>query len=235
MAINIPYPDASELHLKIGVGACRLEVAPGTSDSWVTGTYEDPTGFVPARIVQEGGTARITQTTNWADLKGWSGRAPRFNLALGTARPYALTIESGASDNVLELGGLPLNRLLVQYGAGKMDVTFSAPNPQVMEQLTVNSGAGRLVMQGLGNANLSQMNAEGGAAAYVFDFGGILQQNANARISTGLRSVIGSLDIGDGFMKKEGTFWTQAAITGDAPVLTIRASVTLGSLMLRTM
>jgi hypothetical protein len=251
MDINIPYPDTSDLYLKIGVGACRLQVAPGEGGAWVTGTYEDPTGLVAARILQEGGTARITQTTNWADLRGWSGGVPTFNLTLGTARPFALTVESGASDNTLELGGLPIRQLVIHYGAGKMEVSFSTPNPQVMEQLTVNSGAGSLVMKGLGNANWRQMNAEGGAAAYVFDFGGALRQSASARISTGLcsveirvptssaakittESVVGNLDIGDGFMKKEGAFWTQAALTGDAPLLSIRASVTLGSLLLRT-
>jgi hypothetical protein len=34
-------------------------------------------------------------------------------------------------------------------------------------------------------------------------------------------------------MKKEGAFWTEAALAGKRPVLTIRTSVALGSLRLQ--
>jgi hypothetical protein len=44
---------------------------------------------------------------------------------------------------------------------------------------------------------------------------------------------LGSVDVGDGFTKREGAFLTEGALSGNVPVLTIRAGVRLGSLQLR--
>ena len=38
----------------------------------------------------------------------------------------------------------------------------------------------------------------------------------------------------DGFMKKEGAFWNEAALRGDTPTLTISASVVMGSIRVVT-
>jgi hypothetical protein len=52
-----------------------------------------------------------------------------------------------------------------------------------------------------------------------------------ARIAT--ESPLGHIESGEGFTVKEGAFWTPAALEGRTPLLTISASVTLGSLTLR--
>jgi hypothetical protein len=41
-------------------------------------------------------------------------------------------------------------------------------------------------------------------------------------------SVIGGLDVGDGFMKQEGAFWNMAALNGGQPLLSISASIVMG-------
>jgi hypothetical protein len=46
-------------------------------------------------------------------------------------------------------------------------------------------------------------------------------------------TTLGSVDVGDGFTKKEGAFWTEAGTAGAEPLLTIRAGVRLGALKLR--
>ncbi len=249
--INIPYPEAADLHLRISVGACRLKVMPGEGDGWVTGTYRQPSGLLPPRIVKDGGTVRITQQRSMADLGGLFSGTPRYELALGKTSPFALTLEVGASEGSFDLGGLPINRLVVRQGAGKIDFDFSAPNPQVLSLLDVDAGAVDFWMKNLANANFSEMRVNGGAAAYRFDFGGELQRDAQVRITTGVssvevrvpastaakissQSVLGGLDIGDGFTKKEGAFLTEAALTGKTPVLAVRANISVGSLLIRT-
>jgi hypothetical protein len=249
--ISIPYPEAGDLHLRVGVGACRLRIAPGEGDTWVTGSYDDPSGSLPYKISQEGGTVRIGQERNWADMFNLFGsKAPRFELRLGNARSYMLTIETGASESNLDLGGLPVTRLEIKTGAGKMDLDFSAPNPQAMSLLNVSAGATAMEFSNLANANFSEMFVEGGAASYRFDFGGTPRQNAHVRVSTGVSSVdfrfppfvaakitpesmLGGVDIGDGYTKKEGAFWTEAAVRGETPVITVRTNVALGQLSMR--
>lgn len=249
--IDEAFPEAEILHLRISVGACRIKVSPGEGEAWVSGTYTDPYNALPLKIEQEGGTLRITQdyrAGEWWNLVG--GSPPRFDLALGKGKAYVLSIEGGASEGDIDLGGLPITRLSIKKGAGKWDFDFSAPNPQSMKLLELHVGAAGLEMENLANANFSEMIVDGGAASYAFEFGGQLRQDGNVRITAGMAAVeidiprtnaarlttetmLGGLEIGDGFMKKEGAFWNQAALDGQTPLLTVNANVTLGSIRLR--
>lgn len=251
--INIYYPASGDLHLRLSVGACRLRLRPheGEGEAWVSGSYTDPTGAIPFRIHQEGGTVRLNQEFNFPrSLELFSG-VPTFDLTLSKGRPFMLTIEGGASENYFELGGLPVTRLQVRVGAGKYEVNFGAPNPQPMSYLYFGAGAGSMEVKNLANANFAEMSIEGGAASYKFDFGGNLQRDGHVRISTAMSAVeirvpaataarisaetmMGSFNVGDGFTKWEGAFWTVAAQSGQTPVLSISTNVALGSLNLRT-
>jgi hypothetical protein len=254
--IEVPYPDAGDLHLRITEGACRLKIAPGASDVWISGTQRDPSGLRPLSITQEGGTVRLSEqastSTAWEWLRSGRGVAdvPTFDLALGTAKPFRLTVEIGASANRFDLGGVPISRLAVRHGAGKTEIDFSAPNPQAMTLMEIGAGAGSTELRNLANAHFAELVVEGGMAAYVIDFGGVLQQDAHARINAALSSVeivvpattaakiatespLGHVELGDGFTAKEGAFWTPAAMEGRKPLLTISATMTLGSLTLR--
>jgi hypothetical protein len=162
----------------------------------------------------------------------------------------ALAIETGASEFDLDLGGIPLSRLMVRQGAGKFELGFSAPNPEPMQVLEISSGAAGIELDNLANANFSEMRLSGGAAGYELDFGGTLSRDAQVSVETGMSGVevrvpastaarvvsettLGSVDVGDGFTKREGAFFTEGALGGGTPLLTIRAGVRLGSLRLR--
>lgn len=249
--IDIDFPDETLLTLKISVGACRLRISPaGDGGKWVTGTYEDPTGSLAYKVTREGGAVKITQKHGLGTLKSPFSGAPTMNLKLGTARPYTMMIESGASESSIDLGGLPLTILSIKKGAGKAELDFSQPNPQEMDKLDIDAGAVSLVVSNLANANFSEMTLDGGAAAYELDFSGEIRREMEARLSAGVStlkvsvpaatpakimpgSVLGSLDIGDGLTKKEGAFWTEAAVRGESPVLSVSASVALGTLVLK--
>src|SRR5919204_5188072 len=161
-AITIPFPDVGERHLQIAVGACRLTITRDGGPAWVTGTYDDPTRSMPCRITQEGGAVRITQDPQLTQVLGLARGVPTFDLALGAAQPYMLTIETGASDTSFELGGLPLTRLIVKLGAGKNVMRFSAPNPQAMSMFDLDAGAGSMEIGGLANANFAELTIDGG-------------------------------------------------------------------------
>jgi hypothetical protein len=248
--ITLPYPDAAERHLWISVGACRLRISRGGGSEWVTGTYDDPTESLPCHVSTDGGTARITQQPQVAAWRSWGRGVPTFDLALGTAQPYSLTIETGASETNFDLGGLPLTRLAIKLGAGKSLLTFREPNPQAMSLLDLDAGAGSLELRGLANANFADMTLDGGAAAFTCDFSGALQRDASVHMATGLaavevliptataahvlaQAVLGHIEASEGFTFSEGQYWSPAAQTGSRPLVVIRANVALGSLRLR--
>lgn len=249
--IKVDYPESDELHLRLALGACRLEARSGEGEAWITGVCHDPTGKRAPRILDEGGNVRITESEpSWERIPAVFGGVPRYELELGKRRPFALTIETGASEFEMDLGGVPLSGLLVRQGAGRFELDFSAPNPESMQLLEVSSGAASIELENLANANVSEMRLSGGAAGYELDFGGTLSRGAEATIEAGLSGVeikippstaakivaettVGSVDVGDGFTKSEGAFWTEAGAAGNEPLLTIRAGVRLGSLQLR--
>jgi len=249
--IDVAYPTAEDLRLRIALGACRFRAKPGESEAWVAGTCHDATDRRSPRIMEEGGSVTITEEEpSFERIPAVFGGVPRYELELGKQRPFALTIETGASEFDLDLGGVPLRSLTVRQGAGKFELGFSEPNPEPMELLEVSSGAAGIELENLANANFSEMRLSGGAAGYELDFGGALSRNARVNVETGLSGVeisvpastaarivaettLGSVGVGDGFTKREGAFLTEGALRGDAPVLEIRAGVRLGALQLR--
>ena len=249
--INVAYSAAEDLHLRIALGACRFEAMAGDGEGWVTGTCHDPTDRRSPRVLEEEGSVTITETEPSLErIPAVFGGIPRYELELGKRRPFTLTIETGASEFDLDLGGVPLRSLTVRQGAGKFEVNFSAPNPEPMGLLEISSGAAAIELENLANANFSEMRLSGGAAGYELDFGGTLPRGAEAKVETGLSGVdirvpattaakiivettLGGVDVGDGFTKKEGAYWTEAGTAGAEPLLTIRAGVRLGALKLR--
>src|SRR5918998_3227366 len=249
--IQVAYPSVGNPHLWIVLGACRFTARPGRGEKWVAGTYNDPTDRRPLRIIEEEASVTITEAElSFERIPAVFGGLPRYEVEFGNKRPFALTIETGASEFDLDLGGIPLSRLTVRQGAGKFELGFSAPNPEIMQLLEVSSGAAGIELENLANANFSEMRLSGGAAGYELDFGGTLSREAQATVETGLSGVeikippstaakiiaettLGSVDVGDGYTKSEGAFWTETGMAGNKPLLTIRAGVRLGSLQLR--
>src|SRR5918997_3375363 len=124
--INVAYPAAEDLHLRIALGACRFKAGPGEGDAWVAGTYHDPTGRRPPRILEEGASVTITEEEpSFERIPAVFGGVPRYELELGRQRPFALSIETGASEFDLDLGGIPLSRLTVRQGAGNSKASRS--------------------------------------------------------------------------------------------------------------
>ncbi len=249
--INVAYPSTEDLRLRIALGACRFDARPGDGEMWLKGTCHDPTDRRSPRVLKEEGSVTITEAEPSLErIPAVFGGIPRYELQFGKGRPFTFTIETGASEFGLDLGGVPLRGLTIKQGAGKFELDFSAPNPHPMELLEVSSGAAGIELENLANANFSEMRLSGGAAGYELDFGGALSRGAQATVEAGLSGVevkiprstaakivaettLGSVDVGDGFTKSEGAFWTEAGVAGNQPLLTIRVGVRLGSLQLR--
>lgn len=247
--IEIAFPATSERRLRMTVGPAHLTVKPGAGDTWVVGTYVDPSGNIPCKVNDQGGTVQITQESRW---RGVMRQTPRFDLQLGNAQPFALAIEAGAIENgEIDLGGVPLSSADLKLAAGQVKIDFSAPNPVPMDRFHLITGATEFVATNLGQANASEIAIEGGAASLRLDFSGTVQRDSRITIKAGAASVeisvpkgtaakispqtvLGNIDAGDGFMTREGAYWTEGALFGTTPVLTIATSVAVGSLKLRT-
>ena len=250
--IDVPFPATEQpLTLRIAVGACRLRLVAG-GEAWLSGTHDDGAGAIPHRLELEGGTLRLSQRVELSrTLDLLSGGAPTFDLAAGTARPFALELDSGASDCVVDLGGLPLTRVQIRQAAGRLRADFSRPCPDGLGEIRVDAGATSLELKNLANAGFAELRVQGGAARCELHFGGALRREGRVAVEVGVasvriavpgstparieaRSIVGGLRIGDGFTKREGTFWTEGAVAGRSPALAIRAETSVGMLEIAT-
>ncbi|HYM51259.1 MAG TPA: hypothetical protein VET65_11910 [Candidatus Limnocylindrales bacterium] len=250
--ITVPYPAVEgPLELRISAGACRLHLAPGDHEAWITGSYVDPSGGIAVSTEGEGNRMWIRVGRSPADMFGVISGVPELTLHLGRARPFSLMVEAGASENQVDLGGLPLLRAEMNHGAGSMEVTFSTPNPVPMTLLKFGVGAGRTQVTQLGNANFEELSVEGGAASYLLDFGGAFTRPAEVRLATAMASVeariprtlaveltsenlLGQPRLDGGFTRKGSRWLSQAAAAGGTPLLRIRSTMVLGQLTVVT-
>lgn len=249
--VDVGWDDAEDLHLHIATGACKMIVRQGDADRWVSGTYRDPSRRRPLTVTREGpGRARISQDHSPASLSGLVEGTPTIELALGTARPFRLAVDTGASDSQIELGGIPLAGLRVRHGAGRVALAFSAPNPVELDDLMLSFGAASTTVDQLGNANAASVYIDGGAASCRLDLGQSVMREGEVRISMAMASVelvvpadaavavqpestLGGISADSGFVQRDGGYWTQAAVEAGRPVVTVRPNLALGQLKLR--
>lgn len=159
--------------------------------------------------------------------------------------PLDLTVQAGAYEGNLELGGLALKSLTVRDGAANVDISFSEPNQIEMSMLRYETGASNVKLTGLANANFSTLTFSGGAGNYTLDFSGELQRDAVVTIEAGFGdlSLIIPEDV-DAVVTVEGAAlninhssgWTQNGQkytqNGSGSTLTILVKMAAGNLVI---
>jgi hypothetical protein len=252
--IKIAYPPGTgDLEVRIQAGACRLHISPAGEQAtdWITGRYQDPSRSIAVDATVDGNRASISVGRSPADIFGLISGVPELWLEIGAARPFALTVAAGASENQLDLGGLPLRRLEVNHGAGSMDVTFSTPVQGRTSSMKFAVGAGKTVVTRLGNVNFEELAVEGGAASCVLDFSGTGLTSGRVRVSTAMASIearipaalsteitsehlLGHPQADAGFTRQGNTWLNPAAAKGTPIQLRIRSALVMGQLRLQS-
>ena len=242
--VELPFPTAPDLTLQIRVGPCRLRLTAGDGPGWISGTYSDPTQSLPMVVRTNEGTVTIAQRFEPVTLGEL--QIPSLDLTVSRERPFALDLQAGASENVLDLGGLPLTNLVMKTGAGRFEIDFSTPNPVTMTLMEIASGAGAFAGRRLANANFGELRLGSGAANCALDFSGELRRDAHARLDAGFAALELSVPRSTparvatkafasgmnafGLVRKGGAYHTPPALEGKHPLLEIGVSMAFGSL-----
>jgi hypothetical protein len=253
--ISIDYPGDSPTSLKLEVGVGNLKVDSG-GQALVQGTITYNIQEWAPQTVVDGGSVTLRQgTTNGlGNLSGLNNPQNDWNLSLGMAKPYDLTIANGIAKADLALGGLPLTAVSVDGGVGSITIRFDQPNPQVAERLSLRAGVGELKASGLLNLNVRNMTAENGTGNMQLDFtGDSLKQDLTVQLTSGVGAVTANFKKGIpvrvvakqglGRVKGQGGDFTLVgddvyATTGfdsaAGPKITITAEAGVGELRLNT-
>jgi hypothetical protein len=249
--ISIDYPGEGSTppRLRLTLAPIRLRITAADQDKWLTGTFTDPTGQMPLNVQTDGSNLRMTSSKNVKAFRSF--KAPELQLTISTRKPFALSIDLGASDQTqIDLGGLPITEADLKFGAGQVKLAVSRPNPHELGTFAVKAGAVEMAISGLGNANARKVEIDGGASSVTIDFGGNLIRDLDASIRTGMaateivvpkttasrirtKTALAGVKVGDGFTVKDGAYSTLAFLGGQQPVLTIDLQSALGSVALK--
>ena len=241
-SITVADPKSDEMHLSISFGAGELTLSPG-AQNLVDGTAVYNVKDLKPEVKKNGGNIEIEQG-DFKSLPPFDGMKNKWDLKLGDT-PMELTIQAGAYDASLKLGGLALKNLTVRDGAANVDLSFLEPNQAEMSVLRYETGASDVRLTGLANANFSTLAFSGGAGNYTLDFGGELQRDAVVSIESGFGNV--SLIIPEGVDAavtvesaavniNHGSGWAQNGQKyvqkGSGPALTILVKMAAGNLVI---
>jgi hypothetical protein len=244
----VALPDGNavqDVELKFGAG--ELNLAPGAQEGLIEGTATYNVADLKPEI-RTGNTIEIQ--TGDLELNGipnfGNDLINEWDLKLNT-HPINLRISAGAYQGRMELGGLSLQSLHVTDGAAEVQLSFSDPNLVGMGNLRYETGASKVELTGLANANFETMNFQVGAGEYTLDFSGDLQQDASIDVDAGISSVTiivpegtnATVFVGGGLndVNRSGAWDRQNdeySLSGSGPSLTFNVSMGAGSLNLRT-
>ncbi len=110
-----------------------------------------------------------------------------MTVGLNPTVPMALELNLGGVAADLELGGMRVKSLKLNMGLAGGNVRFSTPNPIVMDELSVDVGLGGVKFENLGNANVSQIDINGGLDGVALNFGDTVLHDVkiNAHVAFG--------------------------------------------------
>ena len=243
--ITVAAPTSGETHLNIKFGAGELHLAPGAKVNLVDGsaTYNIPD--LKPEVKTDGSDITIQQGNyKFNGVPTVNNIKNIWDLKLGDM-PMELTVEAGAYDGKLELGGLSLTNLTVKDGAANVKLSFSSLNLTEMSVLRYETGASNVTITGLANANFGTFIFSGGAGSYDLGFDGNWQRDATVTIDSGLSDLTLRVPSGvhavvtvEGGLSSVNTAssWTQNGNSytqaGNGPTLTIIIKLGAGNLTL---
>ncbi len=235
--------------IRLVFGAGELTVSPGAEDALISGQARYNVEDLSPQINVRGEDIEIrTGDLEFNAIPRFRGQfVNEWNLNLDTDTPMVLEINAGAYQGRFDFGGLALEELRIRDGAADVRVDFSEPNSSEMRTFQYETGASKVRLNDLANANFDRMIFKGGAGEYTLDFSGDLVRDANVNIDAGLSSVViivpegvsarvfvdrglADVDIQGDWRKSGGDYF----LDGDGPELTINVNIGAGSLDLRS-
>jgi hypothetical protein len=186
---SIPLADAAEgtaTNVDVIFGAGRLKLEAGVSDKLLAGIFRYNVEHWAPEITHEEDELTIRQG---GDRDKWgipSGNVRnRWELEFSPQVDLVMNVRSGAGDGELDLTGLRIAALDVDVGAGDITLRFDEPNAVPMDHMTVDTGASRIEILGVGNASPGELRLQGGVGDITLDLTGGWTRSADVTVRAG--------------------------------------------------
>jgi hypothetical protein len=187
---TIPLADAESIAVEILFGAGELEIEVGDSDDLFSGHFRYNVEQLEPEVAYGDEVLSIRQGGIDEDWGIPTGRVRNeWKLEFSPEIPLEMGIEAGAGDGELDFTGLQLTKLDLDLGAGDFEVRFDEPNQAEMSDLTLDAGASKLDVRGIGYASPERVKVQGGVGDITLDFTGAWPHSADVQITTGVGAV----------------------------------------------
>jgi hypothetical protein len=173
--------------VKIEMGGGTLNLRGGT-DMLVEGEINYNFYTLEPTVSRTDNQVTISQKTKTTVSLPQGKLINDWELQLGSM-PLALSINTGAYEGKLNLGGLSLTSLSIADGASSSRLFFDEPNAVPMTKFTYTTGASDVELHGLGNANVSEIRFSSGVGNYLLDFSGEDATGGDVSIKSGVSSL----------------------------------------------
>jgi len=183
---SIPLAGSESANVDLIFGAGRLQLEAGVSDRLLSGTFRYNVDRWAPQITREGDTLTIRQggdEDKWGIPSGTVRN--RWELELSPQVPMDVNIRAGAGEGELDFTDVMVSELDVDLGAGDFVLRFDASNPVPMDHLTLDTGASKIEMIGVGNASPETMRVQGGVGDISIDLTGAWSRSAEITIRAG--------------------------------------------------
>ncbi|HKJ93555.1 MAG TPA: LiaF domain-containing protein [Longimicrobiales bacterium] len=239
----------SQLQVDVQYGAGKLSVEPARDNALYRASIEyDADMFNPVTRYHDGHLTVGVEGGAGVHLRLKDRQGGHMDLQLSRDVPLDLTLEFGAVEADMELGGLHIQNVSIHTGASETEVRFSQPNADQCDRAEFALGAAAFRVYGLGNLNCRDMKVDAGVGDVTLDFTGQWRNDLSARLNVALGSATLVLprDIGvrvnkdtflasfdsDRFTKRGGQFYSDNWDTAQRR-LTLDLSGAFGSINVR--
>ncbi len=192
-----PYSREEQLRVEIDIAFGELSISKGTSEKIAIIDYEELTDAsqkLPISYVVEGSTGilriKLTEKVEIFDEGSAKKRSRRLKLQVNPRLPIDLVVSLGAGKSTIDLSGIQLNSFSLAAGASSVEIQCAIPNPIRAQQITIESGVGKVFGKQLANMNFKELRFEGGVGSYVLNFDGVLRKKGDVKIEVGVGSLV---------------------------------------------
>jgi hypothetical protein len=187
---SVDAKGVKRIEAEIKYGAGRVTVAPlAMSDAArFDVTSGGSTKDYDLEYVTHGDVGELLYENKTKHLKNIDTDQNHLEVTLSENYPTDLSLEVGACEADVDLGGLRLTQLKIDVGASSGDIQFSKPNPERMRDMKISAGAASVNLVSLGNANFEHFKFDGGVGKFRIDLRGEYHGESEIVMSIGLGS-----------------------------------------------
>ncbi|MFI5246254.1 MAG: hypothetical protein ACHQQR_13555 [Gemmatimonadales bacterium] len=241
--------NAISAHVEYAAGKLDLKPASGPVLYHASMRYDADRAEPVARFDSAARVLTLGVHIRGMNLSGMDERhdAGSMRAELSGSVPMDLSLDLGAVEADLQLGGLRLTDLTLRSGAADVTARFDRPNREQLRTMTLQVGAAQVKVLDAANSGVARITAEVGAGSLTIDLGGVLSRDVDitatlaaggltlnvspdAGVFVDERSLLGGFDK-DGFAKK-GDGWYSANYDAATPHVRVHLHAFLGGMTL---